>query len=217
MSRQRPRPHDTPGGVNPDIADIEVEVLADAWYVLRRATFRHRLADGSWRREQREAYDRGNGVCALLRDPARDTVLLVRQYRLPAHLNEHPDGMLLELPAGLIDADEHADEDAGEAMRRELVEEVGHDIADLTRLWRLYMSPGSVTEHITFFLGTYGEHTRVHAGGGMDDEHERIEVVELTVDDATAMIVAGEIVDAKTVLALTQLALTRLAAAQPRT
>ncbi len=184
--------------------DIEVEVLADAWYVLRRATFEHQMPDGTWRREQREAYDRGNGVTALLHDPERDTILLVRQYRLPAHLNDHPDGMLLELPAGLIDADE----DAAEAIRRELVEEVGHDVTDLRRLWTLYMSPGSVTEHVTFFLGTYGAHTRVGAGGGAADEHELVDLVELTVEDALTMVVAGEIADAKTVLAIEHLART---------
>lgn len=184
--------------------DIGVEVLADAWYVLRRATFEHRLPDGTWRREQREAYDRGNGVTALLHDPVRDTILLVRQYRLPAHLNDHPDGMLLELPAGLIDAEE----DAAEAIRRELVEEVGHDVTDLRRLWTLYMSPGSVTEHVTFFVGTYGAHTRVGAGGGAADEHELVDLVELTVEDALTMVVAGEIADAKTVLAIEHLART---------
>lgn len=183
---------------------IEVEVIADAWYVLRRATFEHRLPDGTWRREQREAYDRGNGVCALLHDPVRGTVLLVRQYRLPAHLNDHPDGMLLELPAGLIDAGE----DAAEAIRRELVEEVGHDVTDLRRLWQLYMSPGSVTEHITFFTGTYGEHTRVGDGGGADGEHEQVDIVELTVTDAMRMVDSGDIVDAKTVLALQHLLMT---------
>lgn len=183
---------------------IEVEVIADAWYVLRRATFEHRLPDGTWRREQREAYDRGNGVCALLHDPVRDTVLLVRQYRLPAHLNDHPDGMLLELPAGLIDAGE----DAAEAIRRELVEEVGHDVTDLRRLWQLYMSPGSVTEHITFFTGTYGEHTRVGDGGGADGEHEQVDIVELTMTDAMRMVDSGDIVDAKTVLALQHLLMT---------
>ena len=196
-------PHDTPAGENPDVRDIRVEVLADAWYVLRRATFEHRLPDGTWREERREAYDRGNGVCALLHDPDRDTVLLVRQYRLPAHLNDHPDGMLLELPAGLIDAGE----DAAEAIRRELIEEVGHDVTDLTYLWRLYMSPGSVTEHVTFFAGTYGERTRVGDGGGAEGEHEQVEIVELTVPDAMRMVADGRIADAKTVLALLQLRL----------
>ncbi len=200
MSRQRP--HDTPAGSNPDIRSLTVEVLADHWYVLRRATFEQRQPDGTWRVERREAYDRGNGAVALLHDPARDTVLLVRQYRAPAHLNDHPDGMLLEAPAGLLDAGEHAEE----AMRRELEEEVGHRVGALTRLWTLYMSPGSVTEHVTFFEGTYSAATRQGAGGGAAAEHERLDVVELTVDDALAAVAAGTIVDGKTVLLLTHLA-----------
>jgi len=200
----RPPPHDTPAGPNPDVRDLRVEVLSDAWYTLRRATFEHRRADGSWQTEQREAYDRGNGVVALLHDPVRDTILLVRQYRVPAHLNGHPDGMLLEAPAGLLDGDE-GDEDA---IRRELEEEVGHRVHDLRRRARLYMSPGSVTEHLTFFTGTYTGSDGT-GGGGVADEGEHIDVVEVTVDDALAMIADGRIVDAKTVLLLQQLQLDR--------
>ncbi|MEO5902148.1 MAG: NUDIX domain-containing protein [Ilumatobacteraceae bacterium] len=186
---------------------MAVDVLADNWYVLRRATFEMRQPDGSWRRERREAYDRGNGAVALLHDPTRDTVLLVRQYRAPAHLNEHRDGMLLEAPAGLLD--EH--EDAVDAIRRELEEEVGHRIPSLTKLWTLYMSPGSVTEHLTFFMGSYDAATRTGPGGGVEDEHEQLGVVELSVDEALAMIDGGGIVDAKTVLLLQQLQLRRSA------
>lgn len=195
------RPHDTPAGDNPDIRNLEVEVLADQWYTLRRASFDIRAADGTWRREQREAYDRGNGVVALLHDPERDTVLLVRQYRVPAHLNEHPDGMLLEAPAGLVDAGE----DPEAAVRRELIEEVGHDGGHLERLWTLYMSPGSVTEHVTHFLGTYAGTDR-SGGGGVADEGEQIDIVEITLADAVAMIADGRIADAKTVLLVRELA-----------
>jgi nudix-type nucleoside diphosphatase (YffH/AdpP family) len=200
----RPPPHDTPAGPNPDVRNLSVEVLSDNWYTLRLATFEHRQPDGSWEVEQREAYDRGNGVVALLHDPEHDTVLLVRQYRAPAHLNGHPDGMLLEAPAGLLDGDEGAEE----AMRRELAEEVGHDVADLRRRFRLYMSPGSVTEHLTFFTGTY-RGSDGSGGGGMADEGEQIDIVEVTVADAVAMIADGRIVDAKTVILLQQLQLDR--------
>ena len=203
MSRQPP--HDTPAGPNPDVRNLRVDVLADHWYVLRRATFEHRQPDGSWRVEQREAYDRGNGAVALLHDPDRDTVLLVRQYRAPAHLNGHPDGMLLEAPAGLLDPGE----DAIVAMQRELEEEVGHRVSDLTRLWTLYMSPGSVTEHVTFFTGHYSATTRTGAGGGAAHEHERIAVVEMTVSEAMHGIEAGTIVDGKTVLLVQHLAVSR--------
>jgi nudix-type nucleoside diphosphatase (YffH/AdpP family) len=203
MARQRP--HDTPAGPNPAIRDLQIEVLSDAWYVLRRATFEQLQPDGTWRTEHREAYDRGNGAVALLHDPERDTVLLVRQYRAPVHLNDHPDGMLLEAPGGLVDGDE----DVADAMRRELEEEVGHRIQSLTKLWTLYMSPGSVTEHVTFFIGDYTSGTQTGPGGGAAHEHEMVDVVELTVDDAMAMIDAGTIVDAKTVLLLQHLQLNR--------
>jgi nudix-type nucleoside diphosphatase (YffH/AdpP family) len=201
MSRQ-PR-HDTPAGSNPDVRNLQVEVLSDHWYVLRRATFEHRQPDGSWRSEQREAYDRGNGAVALLHDPERDTILLVRQYRAPAHLNGHTDGMLLEAPAGLLDAGE----DATAAMQRELEEEVGHRVTDLTKLWTLYMSPGSVTEHVTFFAGRYSSSTRRSEGGGASHELEQLDVVEMTVADALHGIEAGTIVDAKTVLLVQRLAI----------
>lgn len=204
--RRRPRAHERPAGPNPDVRDLQVETLCDAWYVLRRATFEHRQPDGSWRREAREAYDRGNGAVALLHDPARDTILLVRQYRAPAHLNDHPDGMLLELPAGLLDEGE----DATTAMRRELEEEVGHRIESLDRLWTLYMSPGSVTEHLTFFTGTYSGATRSGEGGGAADEHEHLDVVEVLVSEAWDMVGRGEIVDAKTVLLLQHLLLSNV-------
>jgi nudix-type nucleoside diphosphatase (YffH/AdpP family) len=197
----RGRPHDAPAGPNPDVRHLTVEVLSDQWYVLRRATFEQRQPDGTWRVERREAYDRGNGAAALLHDPTRDTVLLVRQYRVPAHLNDHPDGMLLEVPAGLLDDGE----DAVEAMRRELEEEVGHRVGDLNRRWTLYMSPGSVTEHVTCFRGTYGAHTRSGDGGGLAAEHERLDVIEMTVDDALAAVDDGRIVDAKTALLLLDL------------
>lgn len=170
-------------------------MLCDAWFTLRRATFELRQPDGSWLTTQREAYDRGNGAVALLHNPDRDTILLVRQYRLPVHLNDHPDGMLLEAPAGLIDPSE----DAEQALRRELAEEVGHEVGPLRRLFQLYMSPGSVTEHVTFFAGTYDAATRTGDGGG-DGDNELIEIVELTLDDAATMVTDGRICDGKTVI-----------------
>ncbi|HET9623266.1 MAG TPA: NUDIX domain-containing protein [Kofleriaceae bacterium] len=199
------RPHDTPTAANPRIRDLKVEVLSDAWFVLRRATFEQQLADGTWVTAQREAYDRGNGAVALLHNRARDTILLVRQYRLPVHLNDHPDGMMLEAPAGLVDAGE----DAEQALRREIEEEVGHRVGPLRQLLRLYMSPGSVTEHVTFFTAEYGDRTRVGAGGGEHGAGENIDVVEVTLDAAARMVASGEICDGKTVLLIQWLQLER--------
>ncbi len=191
-------PHTTPGGDNPDIRDLRVETICQAHYALHQATFEQRQRDGRWRRIVREAYDRGNGAAALLRHPERGTILLVRQYRLPAHLNDHPDGMLLEVPAGLLDDGEEAEE----ALRRELQEEVGHTVGDLRRLFQLYMSPGSVTEHLTFFVGEYTDDTRTGAGGGEAAEGEDLEILEVPFDEARAMVADGRICDAKTVILL---------------
>jgi nudix-type nucleoside diphosphatase (YffH/AdpP family) len=173
-------------------------VLSDAWYTLKRATFDYQASDGSWSEQQREVYDRGNGATILLRDETRDTVLLTRQFRMPAYLNGHPDGMLLEAPAGLLDEDEGAEE----AIRREAEEETGYRVDKVTRLGEYFMSPGSVTERIAFFTGSYREGERVSEGGGVAGEGEDIEIVEVTLSEAIAMVDRGEIVDGKTVLLL---------------
>jgi len=184
-------------GRNERVANLDIQVLSDHWYVLRKATFDFLRRDGRWTREVREAYDRGNGVVVLLHDPAARTVILTRQFRLPAYVNGHADGMLIEAPAGLVDGD-HPEV----AIRREAEEESGVRIAEITQLFELFMSPGSVTERVTFFAATYSHQQRVSAGGGIHDEGEDIEVLELPLVDALAMVERGEIVDAKTVLLL---------------
>jgi nudix-type nucleoside diphosphatase (YffH/AdpP family) len=172
-----------------------IEVLSDNWYTLRKATFEFQGPDGEWRTEHREAYDRGNGATVLLHDPDRGTIVLTRQFRMPAFLNEHPDGMLIEAPGGLLDAD-----DALTAMRRELEEETGYVVSELTQLFDVYMSPGSVTERVIFFHGTYSPHAKTAAGGGHEAEGEHIEVFEPTLAEAAAMIDRDEIRDGKTIM-----------------
>ena len=172
-------------------------MLSDSWYTLRCVTFDFQGRDGQWTMQRREVYDRGNGVTILLRDTARDTVLLTRQFRMPAYLNGHPDGMLLETPAGLLDG-----EDAETAIRREAEEETGYRVEDVRKLGEYFMSPGSVTERIAFFTGSYRAGERVSQGGGVESEGEDIETVEVTLEQALAMVDSGEIVDGKTVLLL---------------
>ena len=184
-------------GENERVRMVDIEVLSDHWYVLRKATFDYRHRDGSWTREVREAYDRGNGVVILLYDPEAATVLLTRQFRLPAFVNGHPDGMLIEAAAGLLDGD-----DPEVAIRREAEEESGVRVGEITRLFELFMSPGSVTERVTFFAATYSHEQRVSSGGGLTHEGEDIEVLEFTMAEALAMVGRGEIVDGKTVLLL---------------
>ena len=173
-----------------------VEVLSDNWYTLRKASFDYQQRDGSWSHQTREAYDRGNGATILLYDKEARTVLLTRQFRLPAYLNGHPDGMLLETPAGLLD-----DEDAEAAIRREAEEETGVRVGDITRLFELFMSPGSVTERVAFFAATYNS-GEAHRHAGVADEGEQIEVVELPFERALEMVRSGEIADGKAVILL---------------
>lgn len=184
-------------GRNPRVRLRDLTVLSDAWYKLSRATFDYQGSDGTWSEQQREVYDRGNGATILLRDETRGTILLTRQFRMPAYLNGHPDGMLLEAPAGLLDGD-----DPETAIRREAEEETGYRVAAVTFLGEYFMSPGSVTERIAFFSGSYRAGERVSEGGGLAGEGEDIEVVEVALSEAVAMVERGEIVDGKTVLLL---------------
>jgi nudix-type nucleoside diphosphatase (YffH/AdpP family) len=190
---------------NPGVRINRVDVLSDNWYTLRRIDFDYRSADGSWRSRQREAYDRGNGATVLLIDWTRETVVLTRQFRVPAYMNAHPDGMLIETPAGLLD-----DDDAETAIRREVEEETGYRVSDISHLFELYMSPGSVTERVSFFAAEYDQTDRVAEGGGVEAEGEEIEVVEVTLDEALTQVTNRHIVDGKTVLLLQWAAMERV-------
>src|SRR4051794_31617397 len=181
----------------PRVRIAGVELLATAWHVLRRTTYDFRRADGSWSREQRETYDRGNGATILLYDLTRRTVLLSRQFRFPVYVNGHPDGMLLETAAGLLD-----DDDPETAIRREAEEELGVTVGELQHVFDVFMSPGSVTERIHFYAAPYTPADRTSAGGGLADDGEDIDIVELPFDEALEMIETGAIADAKTIMLL---------------
>jgi nudix-type nucleoside diphosphatase (YffH/AdpP family) len=182
---------------NPDVVVRDVELLASGWHVLRRTTLDRRRPDGTWTTEQRETYDRGNGATLLLYDVARRTVLLSRQFRFPVYVNGHPDGLLLETAAGLLDDDSPED-----AVRREVEEELGVTVGAVQHVFDVWMSPGSVTERLHFFAAPYSPADRTGDGGGVAEEGEDIEVVELPFDEALDMIDDGRIADAKTVMLL---------------
>ncbi|MFC4058751.1 NUDIX domain-containing protein [Planomonospora corallina] len=182
---------------NPRVRVREVELLASSWYVLRRTTFDYLRADGTWSVEERETYDRGNGATVLLYDAGRGTVLLTRQFRYPVYANGHPDGMLLETAAGLLD-----DDDPETAIRREAAEETGYEIGEVRHVFDVYMSPGSVTERVHFFAAPYRADRRAGEGGGLAGEGEDIEVVELPFAEALEMVASGEIADAKSIMLL---------------
>ena len=191
--------------MNPEIEVLRSEVLSDNWYVLRKVVYRMRKADGTWVERSREAYDRGNGATILLYDRARRTVVLTRQFRLPTYVNGNATGMLIETCAGLLDADSPED-----AILRETREETGYEARNVRKVFEAYMSPGSVTEILHFFVAEYSAAERVSEGGGVDDED--IEVVEMDFDAALAAIRTGAIRDGKTIMLLQYAALHLFAA-----
>lgn len=182
---------------NPKIEITETKILSDNWYTLRKVTYNYQKKDGSWETQSREAYDRGNGATILLYNKDSNTVILTQQFRLPTYLNGNETGMLIEACAGLLDKD-----NAEECIRRETEEETGYKISAVQKLFEVYMSPGSVTEIVHFFAAAYTKDMKVNEGGGVADEQENIEVLELDFDRAYSMIASGEIKDAKTIMLL---------------
>jgi len=183
--------------MNPKIRIFEEKVLSDNWYILRKITFDYQRKDGNWERQSREAYDRGNGATILLYNKDRQKVILTRQFRLPTYTNGNPTGMMIEACAGLLDKD-----NAEDCIRRETEEETGYQVREVRKVFEAYMSPGSVTEILYFFVAEYSQDMQVGEGGGHADEQENIEVLELDFEDALAMIQSGEIKDAKTIMLL---------------
>jgi nudix-type nucleoside diphosphatase (YffH/AdpP family) len=183
---------------------LDTVVLSDDWYVLRKVTFDFQRRDGAWQRQSRETYDRGNGATILLHNPATGAVLLTRQFRLPAFVNGH-DGMLIEAPAGLLDNASPEDR-----IRAEVEEETGYRVHRVEKIGEAFMSPGSVTEKLYFYLGEYDGSMRVHEGGGVAEEGEEIETLEVPLDVALQMIERGEIMDGKTIMLLQHVALKRI-------
>lgn len=182
-----------------------VEVLSDDWAILKKTTFDYRRNDGVWETQVRQTYERGDGAVILPYDRERGTVLLVKQFRYPAYATGHKEP-LIEACAGLLDAD-----DPETCIRREAEEELGYRLTEVRRLYTPYMSPGSVTERLWFFVAEYRPSDRISDGGGHVDEGEDIEVLEMTLDEAMALVANGGIIDAKTIMLVQHLMLERLA------
>ena len=182
---------------NNRIIILKTETLSDNWYVLNKVTYEYQKKNGDWETHAREAYDRGNGATILLYNKSRRTVILTRQFRLPTYVNGNSSGMMIEACAGLLDQ-----RDALNCIKKETEEETGFRIKDVQKIFESYMSPGSVTEIVHFFVGEYDEKMRVHSGGGISEEQEYIEVLELDFDEAFGMIGSGGIKDGKTIMLL---------------
>jgi len=179
----------------------DVRLLSDNHYTLKTTTFEWRRANGEWQTQRRETYDRGNGAVLLPYNLAQRSVVLVKQFRYPAYVNGY-DGLMIEAAAGLLD---NASPEA--RIRAEAEEETGYRLGEITKVFEAFMSPGSVTEKLHFFVAEYEAKMRVGAGGGIEAEGEEIEVLELAIDAALAMIADGRIVDAKTIMLLQHAAL----------
>lgn len=176
---------------------IKEELLSDNWYTLKKYTYEILKQDGIRQIQTREVYDRGNGAVILLYNQEFKTVILTRQFRLPSFVNGNKKGVLIEACAGLLDQD-----NPEEAIKRETEEETGYRIKDVRKIFDSYMSPGSVSEILYFFIAEYTPSMKVHEGGGIEHEQEDIEVLEISFDKAYGMIATGEIRDAKTIMLL---------------
>lgn len=174
---------------------IKDKLLSENYFILRNMTYELTRSDGSVVRHKREVYDRGNGATVLLYNPRKQTVVLVRQFRVATWVNGNDDGMLIETCAGLLDND-----DPETCIRKEAIEETGYEVGDARKLFELFMSPGGVTELIHFFIAEYSDAQRKTRGGGVDDED--IEVLELPFNEALQMVTRGEIRDGKAVILL---------------
>lgn len=182
--------------MNNRVRNLNTEVLSDNWYVLRKVTFEWQKKNGDWQKQSREAYDRGNGATILLYNKDTKTVILTKQFRMPTYVNGNENGMLIEACAGLLDKD-----DAENCIKRETEEETGYKITQVKKVFEAYMSPGSVTEILYFFVAEYSKDQKVNDGGGVDEE-EDIEVLELDFNKAMQMLANGEIKDGKTIMLL---------------
>ena len=184
------------------IRKVQQETLSDHWYTLYKYTYDFQSTDGQWESQTREVYDRGNGAVILLYNPDAGTVVLTRQFRMPTYVNGNDDGMMIEACAGLLDGD------APEAcIRKEMQEETGYTVGPVSKVFESYMSPGSVTEILHFFIAIYEPKMKTGAGGGIASETEHIEVLELGFEEALDMVKSGAIKDAKTTMLLQYAAL----------
>lgn len=190
---------------NPHIQILDTKILSDQWYVLKKITFRQEDRQGNWHTVSREAYDRGNGAVILLYNVSKNTVILTRQFRMPTYLNGNESGMLIEACAGLLDQDNPED-----CIRKETQEETGFVVKQVRKIFEAYMSPGSVTEILHFFVAEYDDSMKASEGGGLAGDHELIEVLEVPFDQSLDMMAKGEIRDAKTILLLQYASLHKL-------
>lgn len=182
---------------NKRVKNIESTLLSDNYYILKKLTFDYLMSQGDWVNQSREVYDRGDGAGILLYNVEKQTIILTKQFRMPTYANDNPDGFLVEICAGMLDKD-----NPEACIIRETEEEVGYRLKSVKKVYEAYSSPGVMTEKMHFFIGEYTDAMKVNDGGGLDSEHEDIEVLELPFNDAVNMLHNGEIQDTRTIVLL---------------
>lgn len=187
------------------VSIAKTEILSKKFYTLKKVILQYKTKKGNLRTAEREVYDRGNGVAVLLYNKQKKKIVLTRQFRLPTYLNKNVSGMMIEVCAGTLD-----EKNPDDCVKREIEEETGYRIEQVNKIFQSYMSPGAVTEILHFYLAEYSDDMKVSEGGGLDEEHEHIEVLELNFEDAYNMIFSGEIQDSKTIMLLQHAKIQRL-------
>jgi nudix-type nucleoside diphosphatase (YffH/AdpP family) len=179
------------------VKNIESTLLSDNYYILKKYNFDYLMPNGNWVNQMREVYDRGDGAGILLYNVEKKTVILTKQFRIPTYLNDNVDGMLVEVAAGMLDKD-----NPEACIIRETEEETGYRLKSVKKIYEGYSSPGVMTEKMHFFIGAYTDDMKVSQGGGLDDEGEDIEILEIPFQKATKMLHNGEIIDTRTIVLL---------------
>lgn len=182
---------------NPLVKIKSITNLSNNWYKLDKVNFDFKTKNGQWQNQSRECYDRGDGAAILLYNPSQKKVVLTKQFRMPTYLNDNESGFMIEVCAGLLD-----ENDPITCIINEVEEETGYKISNPTKLFEIYSSPGAVTEKIHYFIAEYSHDMKISNGGGLLEETEEIEVLEISFEEAINKIYSGEINDAKTIILL---------------
>lgn len=185
----------------PQLRNIKEKLLSDNWYILKKYTYELQRRDGSWQQQEREVYDKGNGAVILLYNKIKNSVILIRQFRMPMYVGGYQH-LLIEAAAGLLE-----DASPEERIIAETEEETGFKVDKIEKVFEAFMSPGSVTEKLYFYIAQYDENNRSNDGGGLIEEGEDIEVLEWPFPKALEAIKTGEIIDGKTIMLIQHLAL----------
>lgn len=188
----------------PQVRNISEKLLSDNWYILKKYTYEIQRHDGSWQQQSREVYDRGDGAVILLYNKVKNSIILIRQFRMPMYVAGYQQ-LLVEAAAGLL---EGASPEA--RIIAEAEEETGYQINNIEKVFEAFMSPGSVTEKLHFYIAEYSDKDRHSEGGGLADEGEDIEVMEWSFPDAFNAIKSGDIVDGKTIMLIQHLAISEI-------